>query len=258
MDKSKSPPHSPRDRNIKIKLLDIFPSINELMLQQQELNIIFQGLDKSYNLYELLENKTELTINIKNKTSINISLIKSNNIFASCFYNIKQGEQWLTFSYENKKKKEISFAKSLIDCIKIKLICDVSKNKEMKNIQNNELFLNRKKLHYNSNNKNHYLKQNSNYSSLTTEDNLRINNNRINKKLIPNKKIINNSVECSPKEKISEIEKYSDIKFECLYNNKNNKELNIVKKLKPKNSYDQFAKVELIDYITISIFIRLK
>lgn len=201
MEKPKSPTNSPRENIIIIKLLDIFPSINELMLQQQELNIIFQGLDKSYNLYELLENKTELTINIKNKTSINISLIKSNNIFASCFYNIKQGEQWLTFSYENKKKKEISFAKSLIDCIKIKLICDVSKNKEMKNIQNNELFLNRKKLHYNSNNKNHYLKQNSNYSSLTTEDNLRINNNRINKKLIPNKKIINNSVECSPKEK---------------------------------------------------------
>ena len=85
------------------------------------------------------------------------------------------------------------------------------------------------------------MKQNSNYSSLTTEDN----NNIINKKLIPNKKIINNSVECSPKEKFSEIEKYSNIKFECLYNNKNNKELNIVKKLKPKNSYDQFAKVEL-------------
>ena len=162
MEKPKSPTNSPRENIIIIKLLDIFPSINELMLQQQELNIIFQGLDKFYNLYELLENKTELTINIKNKTSINISLIKSNNIFASCFYNIKQGEQWLTFSYENKKKKEISFAKSLIDCIKIKLICDVSKNKEMKNIQNNELFLNRKKLHYNSNNKNHYLKQNSN------------------------------------------------------------------------------------------------
>ena len=68
-----------------------------------------ENLDKFYNLYELLENKTELTIDIKNKTSINISLIKSNNIFASCFYNIKQGEQWLTFSYENKKKKEISF-----------------------------------------------------------------------------------------------------------------------------------------------------
>jgi hypothetical protein len=241
MEKPKSLTNSPRESIIIIKLLDIFPSINELMLQQQELNIIFQGLDKFYNLYELLENKTELTIDIKNKTSINISLIKSNNIFASCFYNIKQGEQWLTFSYENKKKKEISFAKSLIDCIKIKLICNVSKNKEMKNIQNNELFLNRKKLHYNSNNKNHYLKQNSNYSSLTTEDN----NNRINKKLIPNKKIINNSVECSPKEKFSEIEKYSNIKFECLYNNKSNKDMNIVKKLKPKNSYDQFAKVEL-------------
>ena len=67
MDKSKSPPHSPRDRIIKIKLLDIFPSLNELIQQQEELDIIFQGLDIFYNLYELLETKTELTINIKNK-----------------------------------------------------------------------------------------------------------------------------------------------------------------------------------------------
>ena len=106
MDKSKSPPHSPRDRNIKIKLLDIFPSLSELNQQQEELDIIFQGLDIFYNLYELLENKTELTINIKNKKSIIISLIKSSNIFATCFYTIKSGEQWITFSYENKKKKE--------------------------------------------------------------------------------------------------------------------------------------------------------
>ena len=85
MEKPKSLTNSPRESIIIIKLLDIFPSINELMLQQQELNIIFQGLDKSYNLYELLENKTELTINIKNKNSINISLIKTNNIFAYFF-----------------------------------------------------------------------------------------------------------------------------------------------------------------------------
>ena len=129
MEKSKSPPHSPRDRIIKIKLIDIFPSLNELIQQQEELYIIFQGLDVFYNLCEILENKTELTINIKNKNSIIISLIKSENIFATCFYTIKQGEQWITFSYENKKKKETSFAQSLIDCIKIKLNCEFFQEK---------------------------------------------------------------------------------------------------------------------------------
>ena len=45
MDKRNNPPISPRENIIKIKLLDIFPSIKELEQQQNELNIIFQGLD---------------------------------------------------------------------------------------------------------------------------------------------------------------------------------------------------------------------
>ena len=232
MDKSKSPPLSPRERTIKIKLLDIFPSINELIQKQKELDIIFQGLDIFYNLYELLENKTELTINIRNKNSIIISLIKSNNIFATCFYTIKQGEQWITFSYENKKKKEASFAQSLIDCIKIKLNCEFSQNKHNNKINTN-LLLNTKKL--NNNNKNNYLKQNSNYSSLTTEENFRITNNKMNK-IFSNKGLKNISLECSPKEKLFEKDKYSYIKFEYSKNNKSNKELNTLKTFKAKMS----------------------
>ena len=57
MEKSKSPPHSPREIIIKIKLLDIFPSILELKQQQNDLEIIFQGLDVFYNLYDLLKKK---------------------------------------------------------------------------------------------------------------------------------------------------------------------------------------------------------
>ena len=237
MDKSKSPPHSPRDRIIKIKLLDIFPSLNELMQQQEELDIIFQGLDIFYNLYELLETKTELTINIKNKNSIIISLIKSSNIFATCFYTIKQGEQWITFSYENKKKKETSFAQSLIDCIKIKINCDFFQNK---NILGNSLILNTKKLNFNYNNKNNYLKQNSNYSSLTTEENFRTTNNKTSK-IFSNKGFKNISLECSPKEKLTEKAKYSYIKHEYSKNNKSNKELNTLNRLKTKNSNNKIT-----------------
>ena len=237
MDKSKSPPHSPRDRIIKIKLLDIFPSLNELMQQQEELDIIFQGLDIFYNLYEIQETKTELTINIKDKNSIIISLIKSSNIFATCFYTIKQGEQWITFSYENKKKKETSFAQSLIDCIKIKINCDFFQDK---NILGNSLILNTKKLNFNYNNKNNYLKQNSNYSSLTTEENFRTTNNKTSK-IFSNKGFKNISLECSPKEKLTEKAKYSYIKHEYSKNNKSNKELNTLNRLKNKNSNNKIT-----------------
>ena len=237
MDKSKSPPHSPRDKIIKIKLLDIFPSLNELIQQQEELDIIFQGLDIFYNLYELLETKTELTINIKNKNSLIISLIKSNNIFATCFYTIKQGEQWITFSYENKKKKETSFVQSLIDCIKIKINCEFFQDK---NILGSSLILNSKKLNFNYNNKNNYLKQNSNYSSLTTEENFRTTNIKMGK-IFSNKGFKNISLECSPKEKLSEKAKYSYIKHEYSKNNKSNKELNTLNRLKSKNSNNKIT-----------------
>ena len=237
MEKSKSPPHSPRDRIIKIKLLDIFPSLNELIQQQEELFIIFQGLDVFYNLCEILENKTELTINIKNKNSIIISLIKTENIFATCFYTIKQGEQWITFSYENKKKKETSFAQSLIDCIKIKLNCEFFQDK---NHAYNNLIFNTKKLNFNYNNKNNYFKQNNNYSSLTTEENFRTTNNKNNKNF-SYKGIKNISLECSPKEKISEKAKYSYIKHEYSKNNKSNKDLSTLNKLRMKNSNNKIT-----------------
>ena len=236
MEKSKSPPHSPREIIIKIKLLDIFPSILELKQQQNDLEIIFQGLDVFYNLYDLLKKKTEVTLNLKNKTSIIISLIKSNNIFATCIFNIKQGEQWVTFSYENKKKKETSFAQSLIDCIKIKLNCEISKNK-IKNSNNGNgngnSFLNTKKISFNNNIKNIYLKQNTNYSSLTTDENLKLPNkmNLTNS----NKALKNISIEGQPKGKA----KYSYIKYEFSNKNKSNKEINILNRGKTNNNCDK-------------------
>ena len=201
MDKQNSPLNSPRETIIKLKLLDIFPSIIELEQQQNEISIIFQGLDTFYNLYDLLKTKTEITLNAKTKSSIIISLIKCDNIFATSIFNIKQGEQWITFSYENKKKKELSFVQSLIDCIKIRLNCEFDKN-----ISN--IILNAKKINHNV--KNNYLKQNSYYSSLTTEENFKI-PNKINK-MHSNNYFKNISMEATSKEKFQEKEKYSCIK----------------------------------------------
>ena len=237
MDKSKSPPRSPTENLIKIKLLDIFPSINELQQQQNDLDIIFQGLDIFYNLFELLKSKIELTINTKNKTSIIISLIKSNNIFATCVFNIKQGEQWVTFSYENKRKKEASFAQSLIDCIKIKLNCEFIKN-IIKNKKSKNINLNTKKIN-NNNIKNFYLKHNSNYSSFTTEEN---NKNHNKMKVIPSSKGLKNiSIEGSPKETIKERIKYSFIKYENSNKNKNNKQINTLNRSKIKVNFDRIT-----------------
>jgi len=236
MDKSKSPPRSPNEKIIRIKLLDIFPSINELQQQQNDLDIIFQGLDIFYNLIELLKSKIEITINTKNKTSIIISLIKSNNIFATCVFNIKQGEQWVTFSYENKKKKEASFAQSLIDCIKLKLNCEISKNitkkKKSKNIN-----LNSKKI--NNNIKNINPKNISNYTTYTTEENNKIPNKM---KIIPSSKGLKNiSIEGSPQEKFQEKIKYSFIKYDNSNQNKINKEINTLNRSKIKVNFDRIT-----------------
>ena len=236
MDKSKSPPRSPNEKIIRIKLLDIFPSIKELQQQQNDLDIIFQGLDIFYNLIELLKSKIELTINTKNKTSIIISLIKSNNIFATCVFNIKQGEQWVTFSYENKKKKEASFAQSLIDCIKLKLNCEISKNinkkKKSKNIN-----LNSKKI--NNNIKNINPKNISNYTTYTTEENNKIPNKM---KIITSCKGLKNlSIEGSPQEKFQEKIKYSFIKYDNSNQNKINKEINTLNRSKIKVNFDRIT-----------------
>ena len=147
---------------IKLKLLDIFPSINDLKQQKNELDIIFQGLDIFHNLFEILSSKKEITLKTSNKSSIIISLIKLNNLFATCVFNIKQGEHWITFSYENKKKRDATLAQNLIDCIKIKLNCEIIQNKN-EHI-NNALTTNTKKLRYN------YQNNRLNYNAMLNGD----------------------------------------------------------------------------------------
>ena len=126
---------------ILIKLLDIFPSVDEIINDQKiELLIVFQGNNEFYDLRELLSSKKEVTINInKLKKTIIISLIKSDVLYATSIFNIKNGEHWTTFNYENKKKKK-SLTLSLVDCIKIKLFCRI--NDLNKSNENNYLIKN--------------------------------------------------------------------------------------------------------------------
>ena len=111
---------------IKLTLIDIFPSLEEIeQSNKEEISIIFQGLNNFYNLKDLLFNRKDIYIK-KNipKKSLLISLVQSVDILATGTLNIKTGKQWVTFSYENKKKlPQSNLALSLMDCIKINISC---------------------------------------------------------------------------------------------------------------------------------------
>ena len=119
--------NSETNNPIKLTVLDIFPSYNELNPTQEEMLLIFQGLNHFFDLKEILSIKKIIEIQNNNQLSIIVSLIKSNNIIATGIINIKQGEQWITFNYENKNKKTPSnLVLSLIDCIKLKIYVEVN------------------------------------------------------------------------------------------------------------------------------------
>ena len=217
--------------SLRIKLLDIFPPLNDLKQQKEEIDIIFQGLNIFYNLFDLLSKKNEINFKTINSSSIIISLIKSNNLFATSLFNIKQGEQWISFTYENKKKKDTTLAQSLIDCIKIKLNCDIIQSSQIKNI-------NSKIIRYSN------LKNNSklyNGSLLTEENNyksqsfLDTNFHKINKanKLKTNKGNKKISLDSFLNEKTLEKSKYFLIKNNnSISTNSSNNQYNIIDKKK--------------------------
>ena len=83
----------------------------------EEILFIFQGANVFYNLKKLLLTKKEILVDNCN-SSIIFSLIKSDTIFASALFNIKFGEYWIKFNFENKKKLN-KF--TIYDFIKIKI-----------------------------------------------------------------------------------------------------------------------------------------
>ena len=223
MEKGKSP--SKEENSIRIKLLDIFPSIKELKQQKNEIDIIFQGLDIFHNLFELLTTKKVITLKTHNKSSIIISLVKSNSLITTCVFNIKQGEQWINFSYENKKKKDVTLAQNLINCIKIKLYCEIVKYNTTIN-NNNNIISNQKKLKRNfpknsKLNSGSISTENSNMKSQSFID-PNFHKINLNNKLVTNKGDKRISLESSPKEKIVTKSKFGWVRNNNSINNKNN------------------------------------
>ena len=125
--------------NIKLSFLDLFPSLEEIDINNEGITINFQNSSFSYNLSELIKSFDEIYLpnQIPNQ-AIKVFLIKSDNILASGSFMIKNGEQWVTFNYEHKKKTSTNLALSLIDCIKIKFMCKMD---YIQSYTNNEINL---------------------------------------------------------------------------------------------------------------------
>ena len=128
--------------NIKLIILDIFPSLEEVTKNNSEtINIYFQDNNTLNNLSELLLTKKELNLIFPpNSSNIKITLYKNDNLYASGLFILKNNEQWVTFSYENKKRHNNSnLALNLIDCLKLKIICKIISGNESINYQENNI-----------------------------------------------------------------------------------------------------------------------
>ena len=82
---------------IKITFLEIIPPINEIVKPKEELNIVFQGNDNFYDFKKYLSSKNPILLHY-NKKSLIMTLLKNNNIFATGFFSIRQGEQNIFFN----------------------------------------------------------------------------------------------------------------------------------------------------------------
>ena len=171
---------------IKIILLEIKPSLKSLERNNEQLSIIFQGINAIYNLRKLLSGKTEILINTC-KTSLIISLLKSDRIFATSLFKISNGEQWITFNYNSKNTSVLKLNTKSFDTIGKKIKCErkiiVNKilslnNKSPKNIpKKGRLSLNDSNIkRYNSNK---MIKENIFNSNIVGEENKRYRNSLI-------------------------------------------------------------------------------
>lgn len=137
-----------KNQSLEIVFLEINPPINELIKSKEEISIIFQGYDNFYDLKKYLSLKIPIQLN-SNKNSIMMTLLKSNNIFATGLFIIRPGQQNVIFNYENKKKGKTKNAvniNNLVECIKIKILCEFDlNNKDKENLLSSNSNLNEKK-----------------------------------------------------------------------------------------------------------------
>ena len=128
---------------IKLLILEIFPSLEELNNNNSEITISFQDKDNDiiFNLNDILTSKKELELPCNYKSSsIKIIINKNDILYASGLLQLKNGEQWVTLTYENKKRQiNSNLALSLMDCIKLKINCKIISGTESINISENKI-----------------------------------------------------------------------------------------------------------------------
>ena len=127
-----------KNNPIKLTFLEITPPINDIIKNKEEINIIFQGHDNFYDFKKHLSSKIPIQIN-RYKKSLIMTLLKSNNIFATGLLTVRPGEQNIIFNYETKKKIVSTKAVNInnLDCIKVKLLCEFdNKDKDKDNNSN--------------------------------------------------------------------------------------------------------------------------
>ena len=231
---------------IKIIILDLYPSYSELNPTNEEMLLIFEGINIYYYLKDLLTSHQKIEIKNNNQSSILISLIKTNNILASGSINLKNGEQWVTMNSDNKKKQNMNLALSLIDCIKLKIFCEIKNinngiNSNSNNVNNNSINIT------NLNNSVNLTNRNMNKTKQKINQmNLKISKKNINNKIVkgsPNKNNLDiYSTRRSPK---ASLNSYNKIKYATSgltnknflkYNNSNFNSINHQNSIKKDNT----------------------
>ena len=244
---------------IKITFLEINPPINELIKGKEEMNIIFQGNDNFYDFKKYLCSKTPITLN-HYKKSLMMTLLKSNNIFATGLFTIRPGEQYVIFNYENKKRIITSKAvniNNLLDSIKIKISCELN-TKDKDNISS--LKINN---HNNDNKTNDSLNKYIPKVNLMKSSRLKNKNNKGKKIYEKKKKFLgnyynnnsmkNNLINCSQEFPLGgEYSTYITEETNANFKHNNNINTNEMKKLNPyyssgvKNNLIQRTETEMI------------
>ena len=238
--------NSNKSSPIKIIILDLYPSYSELNPTNEEMLLIFEGINIYYYLKDLLTSHQKIEIKNNNQSSILISLIKTNNILASGSINLKNGEQWVTMNSDNKKKQNTNLALSLIDCIKLKIFCELKNinsgiNSNSNNVNNNSINIT------NLNNSVNLTNRNMNKTKQKINQmNLKISKKNINNKIVkgsPNKNNLDiYSTRRSPK---ASLNSYNKIKYATSgltnknflkYNNSNFNSINHQNSIKKDNT----------------------
>ena len=156
--------------NLQIEILEIFPSINELMENEDDniiLIMIVKGIQNVFNLSDLIHEQIPITLKVKEiKTIINIEIYRNENIIADGDFLPFNDIKWLNIRFKSNYLNK-NFV-NLNNIIRMKLKCILIKENLLRNNNSKK-----------SRKKNLYNKSNSIGSPRQTETNKNKNQNKI-------------------------------------------------------------------------------